>query len=101
MSHGTKCSNALKKVNETVLNITNDTWQNARSRPLELYVYSAFTDPRYTNMTLVRVIGIVDKLFDFDQLECQIILPGTNDSTAFPIKSVDFMKEKYYHEQFK
>ena len=83
-SHGTKCANLQDKLDKTRFNKINDSWQNVRKKPLEAYVYSAFTDPRYMHFTMVRVIGITHISLEYDQLECQVFLPGSPDAFTFP-----------------
>ena len=82
-----KCVNLRQKVNKYVRNVALDTWQNVMSnKNSTAYVYSAFTDPRYTNCTMIRIIGLAHKFLRHENLECQIYLPDSDDAFVFPLR---------------
>ena len=93
--HGSRCLNIRQRVDKSLTKVDLDTWQHVTyNQPATAYVYSAFTDPRYTNCTMIRVIGLAHQLLRHDTLECQIYLPESDDALVFPLEREAFPEKE-------
>ena len=88
------CPNLLDALQTHLQHVNRelDHWQMIKNQTS--YVYSAFTDPRLTNVLVIRIIGIALRTFN-GHLFCQLWPKGSKDAYVVQAE-MDILRDDHY-----